>query len=98
MAASGSSGKNRTTTVPIRGGRAIRIYAGARVSDALREISSKMSMYEGVRLTQVLEAVYEQGKKDGTRMTFDELDDRIGKLKEALPHRTPGRPKKKKKG
>ncbi len=84
MAAAGSSGKNRTTVVPLRGSKTIRLYAGARVSDALREISSKMTMYEGVRLTQVLEAMYEQGRKDGARKAFEELDDRIAKLKEAI--------------
>ncbi len=96
MAAPGSSGKNRTTIGPLRGSKTVRVYAGARVSDALREISSKMTMYEGVRLTQVLDAMYEQGKKDGARKAFEELDDRIAKLKEAIPHRTPGRPRKKK--
>jgi ABC-type Fe3+-hydroxamate transport system substrate-binding protein len=40
--------------------------------------------------------MYEQGKKDGARKAFEELDDRIAKLKEAIPHRTPGRPRKKK--
>jgi hypothetical protein len=77
MAAQGSSGKNRTTIVPLRGSKAIRVYAGARVSDALREISSKMSMYEGVLLSQVLEAMYEQGKKDGARKAFEELCQRL---------------------
>jgi hypothetical protein len=53
-----------------------------------------MSMYHGVRLIQVLEAAYEQGKKDGARAAFDQLDTGLKAAKASIPHRAPGRPKK----
>jgi len=64
------------------------------VADALEEIVSKASVYEGVRLIQILEAVYEQGRKDGARATFDELDRGFAHAKRQTPLQKPGRPKR----
>jgi hypothetical protein len=68
----------------------VSVYASARVADALKEITHDATLYEGVRLMQVLEAVYNQGKKDGARTVFDELD----RAKRQIPHKNPGRPRK----
>ena len=78
------------TVVSLTGNKKIPLYAGKRVSDALSELSADMNLYHGVRLSQVLEAVYEQGKKDGARGVFDTVDG----LKKTIPHRNPGQPKK----
>jgi hypothetical protein len=51
-----------------------------------------MKLYKGVRLSQVLEAVYKQGMKDDARDVVHKLDD----LKETISYRNPGQPKKKK--
>jgi hypothetical protein len=51
-----------------------------------------MTLYEGVRLASVLEAVYSQGKKDGAREAFDALDQGVAQVKKAIPHKRPGRP------
>jgi sulfate adenylyltransferase subunit 1 (EFTu-like GTPase family) len=75
------------TTVPIR--------ASARIADALDEISGEMSLYHGVRLLQVLEAVYAQGHKDGARSAFDAIDASTAAAKAAIPHRSVGRPRAK---
>lgn len=80
------------TVVNLPGERKISVYAGRRVTSALTEISRDMSLYHGVRLAQVLEAVYEQGMKDGTRSLFDKVDD----LKRTVAYRNPGAPTKKK--
>ncbi|MEJ7656956.1 MAG: hypothetical protein WKF33_07995 [Thermoleophilaceae bacterium] len=48
-----------------------------------------MTVYEGVKLGQLLEAAYNQGKKDGARSVFELVDD----AKKEIPHRRPGRPK-----
>lgn len=72
----------------------VPIYTSARVADALRDISSKASLYEGVRLLQILEAVYEQGRKDGARAAFESVDRSLGQVKRQIPHQRPGRPKK----
>jgi sulfate adenylyltransferase subunit 1 (EFTu-like GTPase family) len=72
------------TTVPIR--------ASPLIGDALDEISAEMSLYHGVRLLQVLEAVYTQGTKDGARTAFAAIDASTATAKAAVPHRSVGRP------
>lgn len=88
------AGRYSITTVPLKGKKAVKVYASPKVGDALREISKDMTLYQGVRLSQVLEAVYTQGKKDGAREAFGLLDRSLAGVKKAIPHRTPGRPKK----
>lgn len=46
-------------------GEVVRVYAGVRVGRALDEVSEDLTVYQGVRLYEVLEAVYKQGLKDG---------------------------------
>lgn len=43
----------------------IKLYRGARAAAALDELQDDMTIYEGVRLTQVIEAAYKQGLHDG---------------------------------
>lgn len=71
--------------------RELPLYVGARISAALKEIRMDMDLYKGVRLEQVLEAVYEQGMKDGRREIIEQLDS----IKRASNFMPPGRPKKK---
>lgn len=73
--------------------RTIAVYAGTRVAEAFREITFDMDVYEGVRLSQLLDALYQQGKKDGAR----EVSDAFHGLMDKIPHRNPGQPKKRKK-
>jgi hypothetical protein len=70
------------------------VYTSARVADALREITKDATLYEGVRLAQVMEAVYLQGRKDGARAAFDEVDRSVAMMKAGIPHKKPGRPRK----
>lgn len=72
----------------------VAVYTSARVADALQTIANNATLYEGVRLTQVLEAVYEQGKKDGAREAFEQLDKSLAVVKKSVPHKRPGRPRK----
>lgn len=72
----------------------VAIYTSARVADALQTIAGNATLYEGVRLTQVLEAAYEQGKKDGARDAFEHLDKSVAAAKKSVPHKRPGRPRK----
>jgi len=51
-------------------GEIAAVYTSARVADALREITEDANLYHGVRLVQVMEAVYLQGRKDGAREAF----------------------------
>jgi hypothetical protein len=77
--------------IALVGSEQISVYAGKQIRDALSEISSDMTLYHGVRLAQVLGAVYVQGKKDGARDVFEQVDG----LKSGVSHRNPGQPRKK---
>jgi hypothetical protein len=83
----------RTIAVALpRAKTSANVYASAKVADALEAIVADMTLYEGVRLASVLEAVYSQGKKDGAREAFDALDQGVAQVKKAIPHKRPGRP------
>ncbi len=85
--------RNKKNIIPIQNG-AVAVYASPRISKALDEITEDMTLYHGVRFTQILEAVYTQGKKDGARSAFDELDKKIKEAQKAIPHKNPGKPRK----
>jgi hypothetical protein len=70
----------------------IFLYAGTKVRSALEELKGEMKLYHGVRFTEVLEAVYQQGQKDGRK----EIIERMDGIKAAVNYLPPGRPKKKK--
>ena len=89
-------GKYSMTAIPLRGKNEVKVYASPKVGDALREVLKNMPLYQGVRLSEVLDAVYVQGKKDGAREAFERFDRSLADVKRAIPHRTPGRPKKRK--
>ncbi len=77
------------------GSRTIAVYASPKISTALDIVTAEMSLIQGVKLVQVLEAMYEQGKKDGARSAFEVLHGKIKEAEKAVPHNNPGRPKKK---
>ncbi len=70
------------------------VYTSARVADALTEITADATLYDGVRMVQVMEAVYLQGRKDGAREAFDRIDRSLTVVKDEVPHRRPGRPQR----
>jgi hypothetical protein len=84
----------RTIRLPTNKDGEVAVYTSARVADTLQTITANATLYEGVRLTQVLEAVYEQGKKDGARAAFEQLDKGLAAAKKQVRHKRPGRPRK----
>lgn len=86
-------GKYKKTSIVRRDGVAIEVYATPKIADALVMINRDMTLYQGVKFTQLLEAVYDQGKKDGRRDVFEN----IASIERKLPHRLPGRPRTRKK-
>lgn len=88
------AGKYKTTSLALRRHGTVKVYASPKVGEALRELTAEMKLYQGVRLGQVLEAFYAQGKKDGAREAFAQVDKGNAAAKKLVPHRTPGRPKK----
>ncbi len=89
------AGRYSITTIPLKGKKSVKVYASPKVGEALREISKDMTLYDGVRLSEVLDAVYAQGKKDGAHQAFEGFDRSLAEIKKAIPHRRPGRPRKK---
>jgi hypothetical protein len=71
--------------------RQLALYVGTKIHAALAEVTMDMDLYKGVRLGQVLEAVYEQGMKDGRRDIIEQVD----AIKKTANYMPPGRPKKK---
>jgi hypothetical protein len=90
-----TKGKPRSvkTIVELPDGEQVSIYAGPSILEALQIVSMDMDLYKGVRLSQLLGALYRQGKKNGRAEAFDMVD----AVRETLPHRNPGQPRKKKK-
>ncbi|MFN6507751.1 hypothetical protein [Xanthomonas translucens] len=72
----------------------IAIYASPKISKAM-EIIGEMKIFEGVKVLEVIEAAYNQGKKDGARDAFDHVQTGITAAQKAVPHKNPGKPKKK---
>jgi hypothetical protein len=87
--------RNVKNIIPL-GSQDVAVYASPRISNALAEVTKDMTLYHGVRLSQVLQAVYFQGQKDGARHAFAELDKKVQEAQNAIPHRNPGQPKKSK--
>ena len=74
----------------------IVVYATPRLSAAIKDVTEDMTFYKGVKLQEILEYVYNQGKKDGAREVFDVMEKRFREAQKAIPHKLPGRPKKSK--
>ncbi len=83
----------RTVRFRLASKEIIPVRASARTADMLEEITKDMSLYHGVRFAQVLEAVYNQGRKDGAAEAFGALDRAQREVKKLIPHKKPGRPK-----
>ena len=80
--------KKRQTEVPI--------FTSAAIANAFERLFEDVTLYEGVKRTQLLEAIYEQGRKDGARITFEAIDSAVRSLRTTIPHQNPGRKRKSK--
>jgi hypothetical protein len=93
------SGKNKAKYKKLAiGGEtgSITVYASPRILAALGEATVDLDLYQGVRLGQVLDAVYAQGKKDGRSEMAGHFSKFAVEAEKALPFKNPGRPKKSK--
>jgi hypothetical protein len=89
------AGKYKKNIIDLGGDKQVAVYATAGVSHALEVVTEDMTLYQGGKLLKVLEAMYEQGKKDGARAVFDQMHGKLKEAEKAIPHRNPGKPKKK---
>ena len=86
--------RNKKNVIELASGK-IAIYASPKISTAMEEIVGDMTLYHGVRMLQVIEAAYTQGKKDGARSVFEDMEKRLKDSQKLIPHKNPGKPKKK---
>ncbi|MDP9025632.1 MAG: hypothetical protein M3N13_09700 [Candidatus Eremiobacteraeota bacterium] len=84
-------GFHHVTIAPVRGKRTIKLYTSMRVIRALKRLKDE-KMYTRARV--VATAVYEQGLKDGAAAAFDSIERSVRASKKAVPHKSPGRPRK----
>jgi hypothetical protein len=75
----------------------VTVYASPKVSHALEVVSEDMTLYEGVKLVQLMEAIYQQGRKDGARAAFETMNSKFIEAEKLIPHKNPGKPKRIKK-
>jgi hypothetical protein len=80
--------------IPV-GDRRVAVYASPKISAAFSAVVEDMTLYKGVKLAQVLEAVYEQGRKDGARDAFENAARALRVAERLVPHRNPGKPRHK---
>lgn len=83
--------KKRRTNIQLLN-TTIAVYSGKGVGDALAALTANMKVYEGIKLSQILDAVYQQGKKDGAREVVEGFE----KMASKISYRNPGQPKKRK--
>lgn len=84
-------------TVEVQLAKSTLVLRGStRLVDAVETITKDMTLYEGVKFAQILEAVYAQGQKDGARTVFDKISVELDEAKKEIPHKNPGRPPKNK--
>jgi hypothetical protein len=70
----------------------LSVYASPKILTALKEVTADLTLYHGVRLMEILGAVYQQGLKDGRRDVVTQIES----MKTNLNYLPPGRPKKSK--
>ena len=85
--------KYKKNLIPLRS-QTVTVSASPKVSAAFNAVAADMNLFQGVKLGQLLEAVYEQGKKDGARTAFEVLSAKVKEAEKLVPHRSPGKPKK----
>jgi len=70
--------------------RQLTLYGAQRIKNAFAEVTENMRVYIYTRLQILMQAVYEQGLKDGRREVVESLD----AIKVKINYMPPGRPRK----
>ncbi|MDD5058274.1 MAG: hypothetical protein PHQ60_10400 [Sideroxydans sp.] len=77
------------------GTKELTVYASPRISSAMEIVTEDMTLMKGAKLSLIFDAIYEQGKKDGARSAIETLQGKVKEIEKEIPHRNPGKPKKK---
>ena len=89
--------KPRYTKIDVKLAKStITLYAGSNIATAASDLAKSMNTYDGVKYVQILEAVYNQGRKDGASKAFEAIAKGFRTAEEMVPHKNPGRPKRRK--
>lgn len=83
----------KTTTVSLAESE-LTLHGSQKLVNAVETLTADMTLYEGVKFAQILEKVYQQGRKDGARAVFEQIDGGVKAAKKLIPHNNPGRPRK----
>jgi hypothetical protein len=86
--------KKRKTKLTLFSGAEVTVYEGPKLQAAFEEVTDDMTLYKGVKLAMLFEAIYKQGRKDGAKAAFDEIVKGVADAQRKIPHRAPGRPRK----
>jgi hypothetical protein len=85
----------QTVPLPVKTeSKPVPVRMSPRRAETARKIIGEMSTFDGIKILDLMEAVYVQGLKDGARAAFDQVDRSVTQAKKAIPHRAPGRPRK----
>lgn len=86
--------KPRYTNNAIKiGDEKVNVYATPKLGHALDALTKDMSLWEGVKMEQIMKALYDQGLKDGAKKAFEAIGKGVAAAEKEVPHRNPGRPK-----
>lgn len=72
----------------------VSVYTSPNVASALEDVLAEANAYDGIKIGQIMEAVYLQGTKDGAFRAFGEVDRGVAEAKKLVPHKKPGRPRR----
>ena len=67
----------------------LAIRGSQKLVNAVETLTTDMTLYQGVKFAQIIEAVYEQGNKDGARLAFEKVDAGLKAAQKAVPHKNP---------
>jgi len=90
-----SKKKTGFTKVPMALPKAgsISLFTNGTVAAAIKRFAEDATLFDAVKMHQVFEAMYIQGKRDGAREAFSEIDLGMAAAKKLVKHKNPGRPR-----
>jgi hypothetical protein len=81
----------KTVEIQKKGAQELTLRTSATVQNAYKHLE-QLSIFDFSRVLTLIYAAYSQGKKDGARAVFEDLDAALDDIKKDNPHRLPGRP------
>jgi hypothetical protein len=86
--------KKGTHKIEVEGSDVV-VYGGVMLKKAYDALADNMNTYQWAKFTMLLEAAYKKGSIDGANEAFEQIDKGVRQALKAVPHKLPGRYKKK---